>query len=211
MALGKLAKIARGTARVAQSARKNLKEKPTQTTGEMSAAERAIERELATDKVAKGSRAENITVGSKSEVGGVVAESTSKAGRKAGQRKAELQRKVDDGKATKAEKAELKQLRLKDQLDLSRAQQSAGQTRKSTTKAERTDYIDPETGEIFGKPTKNQLEAAARNARARGMTAREREYKAFLEKEYGVKFYAGGIADSRYVNLVTTVDRRKKK
>jgi uncharacterized protein (DUF2164 family) len=125
--------------------------------------------------------------------------------------KAELQRKVDDGTATKAEKAELKALRLKDQLDLSRAQQAAGQTRKSTPKAERTDYIDPETGEIFGKPTKNQLEAAARNARARGMSKQEREYKAFLEKEYGVKFYAGGIADSRYVNLVTTVDRRKKK
>lgn len=208
MALGKIAK---GTARVAKAARKKLKEKPTQTTGEMSAAERAIERELATADVAKGSRSENITVGGKSEVGGVVAESTSKAGRKAGQRKAELQRKVDDGKATKAEKAELKQLRLKDQLDLSRAQQSAGQTRKSTPKAERTDYIDPETGEIFGKPTKNQLEAAARNARARGMSKQEREYKAFLEKEYGVKFYAGGIADSRYVNLVTTVDRRKKK
>ena len=211
MAVGKLAKISKGTARVAKAAREQTKKKLAQTTGEMSAAERAIERELATDKVAKGSRAENITVGSKSEVGGVVAESTSKAGRKAGQRKAELQRKVDDGKATKAEKAELKQLRLKDQLDLSRAQQSAGQTRKSTPKAERTDYIDPETGEIFGKPTKNQLEAAARNARARGMSAREREYKAFLEKEYGVKFYAGGIADSRYVNLVTTVDRRKKK
>lgn len=203
--------ISKGTARVAKAARKKLKEKPTQTTGEMSAAERAIERELASDKVAKGSRSENITVGSKSEVGGVVAESTSKASRKVAQRKAELQRKVDDGKATKAEKAELKQLRLKDQLDLSRAQQSAGQTRKSTPKAERTDYIDPETGEIFGNPTKNQLEVAARNARARGMSAREREYRAMLEEKYGVKFYAGGIADSRYVNLVTTIDRRKKK
>jgi len=208
MALGKIAK---GTARVAKAARKAVKKKKTQTTGEMSAAERAIERELATADVAKGSRAENITVGKKSGQGNVVEESTSKAGRKAGQKKAELQRKVDDGTATKAEKAELKAMRLKDQLDLSRAQQSAGQTRKATPKAERTDYIDPETGEIFGKPTKNQLEAAARNARARGMSAREREYKAFLEKEYGVKFYAGGIADSRYVNLVTTVDRRKKK
>jgi len=132
------------------------------------------------------------------------------------QRKAELQRKVTDGTATAAEKKELKALRLKDQLDLSRSQQAAGQTAKANRAArakakERTDYIDPETGEIFGTPTKNQLEAAARNARARGMSAREREYKAFLEKEYGVKFYAGGIADSRYVNLVTTVDRRKKK
>jgi len=208
MALGKIAK---GTARVAKAARKQIKKKPTQTTGESSAAEQQMARELATAEVAKGSRAENITVGSKSEVGGVVSESTSKAGRKAGQRKAELQRKVDDGTATKAEKAELKQLRLQDQLDLSRAQQAAGQTRKSTPKAERTDYIDPETGEIFGTPTKNQLEAAARNARARGMTAREREYRAMLEEKYGVKFYAGGVADKRYVNLVTITDNRKKK
>lgn len=208
MALGKIAK---GTARVAKAARKAVEKKKTETTGEMSAAERAIERELATADVAKGSRSENITVGSKSEVGGVVAESTSKAGRKAGAKKAELQRRVTDGKATKAEKAELRAMRLKDQLDLSRAQQAAGQTRKARKPETRTDYIDPETGEIFGKPTKNQLEAAARNARARGMSKQEREYKAFLEKEYGVKFYAGGIADSRYVNLVTTVDRRKKK
>lgn len=206
-----LGKIAKGTARVAKAARKKLKEKPTQTTGEMSAAERAIERELATSKVAKGSRAENITVGSKSEVGGVVAESATKSSRAMAKRKADLQRKVDDGNATAAEKKELKALRLKDQLDLSRAQQTAGQTRKSTPKAERTDYIDPETGEIFGNPTKNQLEVAARNARARGMSAREREYRAMLEEKYGVKFYAGGIADKRYVNLVTITDNRKKR
>lgn len=219
MALGKIAK---GTARLARAARKAAEKKKTQTTGEMSAAERAIERELATADIAKGSRAENITVGSKSEVGGVVAESTSKAGRKAGQKKAELQRKVDDGTATKAEKAELKAMRLKDQLDLSRAQQAAGQTRKATKKAERTDYIDPETGEIFGKPTKRQLEAAMRNARARNMTGKEREYRAFLEKEYGVDFNKGGqVTKSRTgahdyrMNkgglLLSSVDNRKKK
>ena len=219
MALGKIAK---GTARLARAARKAAEKKKTQTTGEMSAAERAIERELATADVAKGSRAENITVGSKSEVGSVVAGSTSKAGRKAGQKKAELQRKVDDGTATKADKAELKAMRLKDQLDLSRAQQSAGQTRKATKKAERTDYIDPETGEIFGKPTKRQLEAAMRNARARNMTGKEREYRAFLEKEYGVDFNKGGqVTKSRTgahdyrMNkgglLLSSVDNRKKK
>lgn len=127
--------------------------------------------------------------------------------------KADLQRKVDNGTATKAERAELRALRIKDELDLSRQQQAAGQTAKANrAKAPaRTDYIDPETGEIFGKPTKRQVEAAARNARARGMTAREREYAAFLEKEYGVKFYAGGIADKRYANVVTSVDNRKKK
>lgn len=203
--------ISKGTARVAKAARRQKPKKSTQTTGEMSAAERAIERELASDKVAKGSRSENITVGSKSEVGGVVAESATKGSRAVAKRKAELQRKVDDGNATAAEKKELKALRIKDQLDLSRAQQTAGQTRKAAKKAERTDYIDPETGEIFGTPTQKQVEAAARNARARGMTGREREYRAFLEKEYGVKFYAGGIADKRYVNLVTITDNRKKK
>ena len=130
--------------------------------------------------------------------------------------KADLQRKVDDGTATKAERAELRALRIKDELDLSRQQQASGQTAKANRAArakaaERTDYIDPESGEIFGTPTQRQVEAAARNARARGMTAKEREYAAFLEKEYGVKFYAGGIADKRYVNLVTSVDNRKKR
>ena len=217
-----LGKIAKGTARVARAARKAAEKNKAQTTGEMSAAERAIERELATADVAKGSRAENITVGKKSGQGSVVEESTSKAGRKAGQKKAELQRKVDDGTATKSEKAELKAMRLKDQLDLSRAQQSAGQTRKATPRAERTDYIDPETGEIFGKPTKRQLEAAMRNARARNMTGKEREYRAFLEKKYGVDFNKGGqVTKSRTgahdyrMNkgglLLSSVDNRKKK
>lgn len=128
--------ISKGTARVAKAARKQKPKKSTQTTGEMSAAERAIERELASDKVAKGSRSENITVGSKSEVGGVVAESATKGSRAIARRKAELQRKVDDGTATAAEKKELKALRLKDQLDLSRAQQTAGQTRKARKPAE---------------------------------------------------------------------------
>ena len=142
-------------------------------------------------------------------------------------RKAELQRKVDNGTATAAEKKELKALRLKDQLDLSRSQQAAGQTAKANRAAsakakERTDYVDPETGEIFGKPTKSQLEAAMRNARARNMTGKEREYRAFLEKEYGVEFNKGGqVTKSRTgahdyrMNkgglLLSSVDNRKKK
>ena len=209
--MGAISKIAKGTARVAIAARKRGKKKPSQTTGEASATETQIARELATGEVAKGSRKPSATVGSKSEVGGVVAESTSKAGRRAGAVKAELQRKVDNGTATAAEKRQLAAMRKQDQLDLSRAQQAAGQTRKAKPKQQRTDYVDPETGEIFGTPTQNQLEAAARNARARGMTAREREYRAMLEEKYGVKFYAGGIADKRYVNIVTISDNRKKK
>ena len=214
--------ISKGTARVAKAARRQKPKKKTETTAEASAAEQQIERELRTADVAKGSRKPSVTVGSKSEVGGVVAESTSKGGRKAAERKAELQRKVDDGKATAAEKKELKELRLKDQLDLSRAQQAAGQTRKARKTEARTDYIDPETGEIFGKPTKRQLEAAMRNARARNMTSKEREYRAFLEKEYGVEFNKGGqVTKSRTgahdyrMNkgglLLSSVDNRKKK
>jgi len=111
--------------------------------------------------------------------------------------KADLQRKVDDGTATKAERAELRALRIKDELDTSRAQQAAGQTAKANRAArakaaQRTDYVDPESGEIVGKPTKRQVEAAMRNARARNMKPREREYRAFLEKEYGVDFNKGG-------------------
>lgn len=219
--------ISKGTARVAKAARRQKPKKKTETTAEASAAEQQIERELRTADVAKGSRKPSVTVGSKSEVGGVVAESTSKGGRKAAERKAELQRKVDDGKATAAEKKELKALRLKDQLDLSRSQQAAGQTAKANRAArakakERTDYVDPETGEIFGKPTKRQLEAAMRNARARNMTGKEREYRAFLEKEYGVEFNKGGqVTKSRTgahdyrMNkgglLLSSVDNRKKK
>ena len=138
-----------------------------------------------------------------------------------------LQRKVTNGTATKAEKAELRALRIKDELDLSRQQQTAGQTAKANRAArakaaKRTDYIDPETGEIFGKPTKPQVEAAARNARARGMTAREREYRAFLEKEYGVDFNKGGKVTKRAIGshdfrmnkgglLLSSVDNRKNK
>jgi len=141
--------------------------------------------------------------------------------------KADLQRKVDDGTATKAERAELRALRIKDELDTSRAQQAAGQTAKANRAArakaaQRTDYIDPESGEIVGKPTKRQLEAAMRNARARNMKPREREYRAFLEKEYGVDFNKGGKVTKRATGahdfrmnkgglLLSSVDNRKKK
>ena len=134
---------------------------------------------------------------------------------------------VDDGTATKAERAELRALRIKDELDTSRAQQAAGQTAKANRAArakaaQRTDYIDPESGEIVGKPTKRQLEAAMRNARARNMKPREREYRAFLEKEYGVDFNKGGAVTKRATGahdfrmnkgglLLSSVDNRKKK
>lgn len=139
-------------------------------------------------------------------------EMLSKSAKKRIEKMVEIERKQRQGKSTKAEDAFLKAARKQDAEDLRRRNVRISQsTRGKSKKVERTDYIDPETGEIFGNPTKNQLMVAARNARARGMTGREREYRAFLEKEYGVKFYAGGVADSRYANLVTINDRRKKK
>lgn len=133
---------------------------------------------------------------------GFLQEQRTASSRAAAKVKADLSKKVREGTATKAEKAELRAIRMKDELDLSRAQQAAGQTAKANRAAkakaaQRTDYVDPETGEIIGTPTKNQLQAAARNARARGMTAREREYRAFLEKEYGADFNKGGMSRKR--------------
>ena len=125
---------------------------------------------------------------------------------------AAIERKQRLGTSTKAEDAFLKAVRQLDAEDLRRRNVRISQsTRGKPKKQERTDYVDPETGEIFGKPTKNQLMVAARNARARGMSAREREYRAFLEKEYGIEFYAGGVVNKRYVNPTTSQDRRKKK
>jgi len=47
----------------------------------------------------------------------------------------------------------------------------------------RTDYVDPETGEIFGKPTERQIKQAATNLRARGKTNAARELDALLEEQ----------------------------
>ena len=204
-------KALKGTARLAAAIRKQAGKKRKTMEPEGARLDPETGRSLRASREVESSQAGEVTRGKSSTIGGVVAESTSKGAKKAAATKATLQRKVDNGTATKEEKEKLKAMRRKDQLDLSRAQQAAGQTRKARKPEGRTDFIDPETGEIFGKPTKNQLMAAARNARARGMTNKEREYAAFLEKEYGVKFYAGGIANKKYVNLVTSVDNRKKK
>jgi hypothetical protein len=206
-----ITKALRGTTRLAASIRKQAGKKRKTMEPEGARLDPETGGSVRAAREVESGQAGEVTRGKASTMGGVVAESTSKGAKKAAATKAALQRKVDNGTATKAEKEQLKAMRLKDQLDLSRAQQAAGQTRKARKPEGRTDFIDPETGEIFGKPTQKQLEAAARNARARGMTAKEREYAAFLEKEYGVKFYAGGVANKKYVNLVTSVDNRKKR
>ena len=175
--------------------------------------EARIDAELRTARVAKGSRKPSVTVGKKSDPAKFdPTELLSMSAKKRIQKMVDIERKQRLGTSTKAEDNFLKAARRQDAEDLRRRNVRISQaTRGKPKKKERTDYIDPETGEIFGNPTKNQLMVAARNARARGMSGREREYRAFLEKEYGVKFYAGGVADSRYANLTTTVDRRKKK
>lgn len=71
--------------------------------GRPSRTEMQIDAELRTADVARGSRKPSVTVGSKSEAGGVVAESTSKGMRKRAEEINRLQKLVDTGKATKAE------------------------------------------------------------------------------------------------------------
>lgn len=56
-------------------------------------------------------------------------------------------------------------------------------TRGKPKGEKRTDYVDPETGEIFGNPTAPQIKQAASNLRARGKTSAARELDAFLEEQ----------------------------
>tara|TARA_S200002703_G_C3744544_1_gene229058 strand:- start:269 stop:976 length:708 start_codon:yes stop_codon:yes gene_type:complete len=143
--------------------------------------------------------------------------------------KADLQKIFQEGSdATAAQKTKARklyrQLEEKDALDTMSARAKGADTARANNKKPkpaRTDYVDPETGEIFGKPTKNAVQAALRNARARNMTAREREYKAYLEKEYGVEFNKGGVVKSNKGShdyrmnkgglLLSSVDNRRKK
>ena len=55
----------------------------------------------------------------------------------------------------------------------------------------RTDYVDPETGEIFGKPTERQINQAISNLKARGKTKEARKLDAKLEEN---RIRAGDLA-----------------
>lgn len=55
----------------------------------------------------------------------------------------------------------------------------------------RTDYVDPETGEIFGKPTVPQIKQAISNLKARGKTKEARKLDAKLEEN---RIRAGDLA-----------------
>ena len=130
--------------------------------------------------------------------------------------KVDLAKKVRDGDATKAEKDKLKRLRQKDEVDTVRATAKGAATRTkrkvdlpelkslSTKKKEAVKPpINLRTGEInessFNKLTKNQQEAAIRNAMARVEGPRKRELKAMLDElkptkagETGVRRRKGG-------------------
>ena len=98
------------------------------------------------------------------------------AAREAGDTKKEKAlRKKQSDKLTKRQKSDEKSTR--------RSQLKGAQTRSGKKKAARTDYVNPETGEVFGNPTPNQLKQAATNFRARNMSAAARRVEAFMEKE----------------------------
>lgn len=63
------------------------------------------------------------------------------------------------------------------------ARKISASTRGKPKGEKRTDYVDPETGEIFGKPTERQIKQASTNFRARGKTGKARELDAFLEEQ----------------------------
>tara|TARA_R110002153_G_C13193731_1_gene486290 strand:- start:47 stop:949 length:903 start_codon:yes stop_codon:yes gene_type:complete len=108
--------------------------------------------------------------------------------RAAAKTKAELSAKVRDGKATKAEKEQLKKLRSKDVKDEQSARAKAGQSNRGKKK-EVDDFakaIDRKTGEIneasFNKLTKNQQQSLIRDIEARFEGPRLRRIKAQLEE-----------------------------
>ena len=101
--------------------------------------------------------------------------------------KVSLQGKVDRGTATASEKAKLKKLKKADTEATGRQQRG----QRGKVKLEKGDYVNTKTGEIVSDPksladlpggrdlyvkdpTPPRLEAIKRNARARGMTGRER-------------------------------------
>jgi len=111
-----------------------------------------------------------------------------------GKEKVSLQGKVDRGTATAKEKAKLKKLRKADK-DATIRQQSG---KRGKVKLEKGDYVNTKTGEVITNPeslkdlpggrdlyvkdpTPPRLEAIKRNAKARGMTGREREMKGLRE------------------------------
>ena len=92
---------------------------------------------------------------------------------------------------TDADKSKLRAAhqKIRDKRDIADKKQSESTARKISAssrgrkKPARTDYVDPETGEIFGTVTKPQLEQAARNFRARNMSSAARRVEAAIEEK----------------------------
>jgi len=200
--------------------------------GDESPTERAIQEELNAAKVAKGSREPSVTVGKKSEQGGVVAESTSAGAKARAKRKVELEKKKNK---TAKEKAELQRMERKDTEDLRRRNTRISQTSRGRTK-EKDDFAVAlkaanETGELvpeFDKLTKNQqnriLNSAKRKLEEGDPTENNKKMlRKVLAKitatdtsmnKGGVVKKAKGAHDFRMNKgglLLSSVDNRKKK
>ena len=128
---------------------------------------------------------------------GFLQQQRTEGGRKRAKRRVEAEEKARAG--DKGAKKTVERMTKQDELDTARARAKASATRRGRKKPQRTDYVDPETGEIFGNPTKQQLERAAKNFQARGMSGRAREIMARLDEleptkagESGVRRRSGG-------------------
>tara|TARA_A100000171_G_scaffold48054_1_gene54972 strand:+ start:721 stop:1590 length:870 start_codon:yes stop_codon:yes gene_type:complete len=128
---------------------------------------------------------------------GFLQQQRTEGGRKRAKRRVEAEEKARAG--DKGAKKTVERMTRQDELDTARARAKASATSRGRKKPQRTDYVDPETGEVFGNPTKQQLERAAKNFQARGMSGRAREIMARLDEleptkagESGVRRRSGG-------------------
>lgn len=118
--------------------------------------------------------------------------------------KADLSKKVREGKATKDEKEYLKRLRDKDVMDDVRARAKGAQTARGKKRKEPDDFataINRKTGEIneaaFNRLTKNQQDSLMRDIRARFSTGRAREIMARLDELEPTKAGETGVRRRR--------------
>ena len=186
-ALRKTTKAAKKAAKASEKATQKgvrFSKKKDIKDGMPSREEARIDAELRTARVAKGSRKPSVTVGKKSDPAKFdPTELLSMSAKKRIQKMVDIERKQRLGTSTKAEDAFLKAARQQDTDDLRRRNVRISQSsRGKPKKKERTDYVDPETGEIFGKPTERAIKQAAANFVARGMSQKARSLLAQLEK-----------------------------
>jgi len=194
--------------------------------GEESRTERAIQDELDASRIAKGSRKPSVTVGKKSEQGGVVAESTSKGAKARARRKVELEKKKDK---TEEEKAELKRMQRKDIEDLRTRNIRISQTSRGRIKEKDNFSVAlkaaNETGELvseFDTLTKNQQNRILNSARRKleegdPTENNKRMLRKVLSKmtAYDTSMNKGGAVKNRtgshdFGMVISVMDRRRK-